>query len=81
MAKNTCELLVETLLIDHKISYERSHKGKHIKFVIDHNGQRRPIVVSTSVSDHRGKLNLYTDTRKVIKSLGIEFKDNKALCK
>lgn len=80
MAKRSPSLdMVETLLRDHQLPYSRKEQGKHIKLSFTHGGRTASVIVSCSVSDHRAIMNLYSDTRRIIKSLGVEFKENKSL--
>ena len=51
--------------------------GKHVKFRVEVDGQNRTIVCPASESDHRGMQNAYADTRRVLRQLGVDFKECK----
>ncbi len=70
-----CVSMAMRVLDYHEISYERK-RGKHEKIIIEHDGQKRILCTGTTPSDKRGVLNFYATVRRIIKELGVEFKDD-----
>jgi hypothetical protein len=76
-AKDGVKMAVRVLQ-HHGLDYEIK-RGRHVKLVVEHAGQRRTLVTGATPSDRRATLNLYADIRRAVTSLGVEFQDCKAL--
>lgn len=70
-----CVSMAIRVIEHHDLEYELK-RGKHAKIVIQRGDQKRILCTGVTPSDKRGVLNFFATVRRIIKELGVEFKDD-----